>query len=46
MIHRPFHLGPVPRFLAFSIVLALPTIALAQMQSLDSRLTPIRDKFG
>jgi CubicO group peptidase (beta-lactamase class C family) len=46
MTHHPSRLCPVLRFLAFSIVLALPTIVLAQMQSLDSQLTPIRDKYG
>lgn len=46
MAHRSFRFALVLRCLAFAIVLALPTMATAQVQSLDSQLTPIRHKYG
>ncbi len=46
MAHRSFRFAPVLRCLVFAIVLALPVIASAQVQSLDAQLTPIRVKYG
>jgi len=46
MAHRSFRFALVLRCLAVAIVLALPTMATAQVQSLDSQLTPIRHKYG
>jgi len=46
MAHPSFRLALVLRCLAVAIGLALPTMATAQVQSLDSQLTPIRHKYG
>jgi CubicO group peptidase (beta-lactamase class C family) len=46
MAYRRFRFAPVLHCLAFGLGLALPTIASAQVQSLDAQLAPIRDKYG
>lgn len=45
MAHRSFRFALL-KCLVFAIVLALPVIASAQVQSLDAQLTPIRVKYG